>query len=116
MSKGQLSWGPIILGGNCPGCNYLGEILLDGNCMGAIGRGLIIWGDIVRGSFVLGGNYPGCSCPGGNCLGGNCAGENVQVGLSCSHLLQLLISVAFKFLTISFARATFISKFSPHYG
>ena len=48
-----MSWGVIVLGGNCPG----------GNCPRRV---------IVRGVIVLGGHCPGGNCPGGSCPGGNC--------------------------------------------
>ena len=61
MSMGHLSWGSIVLGGNCPGAVFLGENCTRGNCpKWELSGGLIV-------------------------LGGNCLGAIVQGELSCSH-------------------------------
>ena len=57
MSRGHLSRGSIILGGNCPGTIIWGQFFLRG----------VVPGVIVRGAINLGGN-----CPVGVCAGDNC--------------------------------------------
>ena len=54
-SRGHLSSGAIILGGNCPrGDNFRGQLSSGTIVRGAIIQGAIIQGTIVRGQFSLG--------------------------------------------------------------
>ena len=59
MSRGQLSWGSIILGGNCSSAIIWGQFSKVGILQGAFVREVIVREAIVQGAFIVGGNCPG---------------------------------------------------------
>ena len=80
---GQLSRGPIVLGGNCP----KGVISWGGGVIvwvaiirGVVVQAVIVWGAVVQGVMVQGVIVSGGYCLGGNCTGGF-AGGVVRLGI-----------------------------------